>query len=70
MNTILFVGEHPDTFDVQWHSHDQWELVYCTGGISGRTSASSDSLCRSPGSPPEMVSKLISWVLPQLMATG
>ena len=32
MNTILFVGEHTRTFDVQWHSHDQWDLVYCTGG--------------------------------------
>lgn len=32
MNSILFVGEHSRTFDVQWHSHDQWELVYCTGG--------------------------------------
>lgn len=32
MNTILFVGEHSRTFDVQWHSHDQWELVYCTSG--------------------------------------
>lgn len=32
MNTILFVGEHTNTFDVQWHSHEQWELVYCTGG--------------------------------------
>lgn len=32
MNTIAFVGEHSRTYDVQWHSHDQWELVYCTGG--------------------------------------
>ena len=32
MNTILFVGEHPKTYDVRWHSHDHWELVYCTGG--------------------------------------
>ena len=32
MNTILFVGEHPKTFDVRWHEHDHWELVYCTGG--------------------------------------
>lgn len=32
MNTILFVGEHSRTFEVQWHSHDSWELVYCTGG--------------------------------------
>ena len=32
MNTIQFVGEHSRTFDVQWHTHEQWELVYCTGG--------------------------------------
>ena len=32
MNTILFVGEHPKTFDVRWHSHEHWELVYCTSG--------------------------------------
>lgn len=32
MNTILFVGEHPKTFDVRFHSHEHWELVYCTGG--------------------------------------
>jgi len=32
MNTILYVGEHARTFDVRWHSHDHWELVYCTGG--------------------------------------
>lgn len=32
MNSILFVGEHLRTFDVQWHSHDYWELVYCTSG--------------------------------------
>lgn len=32
MNTILFVGEHPRTFDVRWHTHEHWELVYCTSG--------------------------------------
>lgn len=32
MNTILFVGEHPKTYDVRWHTHDHWELVYCTSG--------------------------------------
>ena len=32
MNTVLFVGEHSRTFDVQWHSHEEWEFVYCTGG--------------------------------------
>lgn len=32
MNQILFVGEHPKTFDVRWHTHEQWELVYCTSG--------------------------------------
>ncbi len=32
MNNIIFVGEHTRTFDVRWHSHDNWELVYCTAG--------------------------------------
>ena len=32
MNSILFVGEHSRTYDVQWHSHEEWEFVYCTGG--------------------------------------
>lgn len=32
MNSIVFVGEHPKTFDVRWHSHESWELVYCTSG--------------------------------------
>lgn len=32
MNTILYVGENARTHKVQWHSHDQWELIYCTGG--------------------------------------
>ena len=32
MNHIVFVGEHSKTYDVQLHSHDYWELVYCTSG--------------------------------------
>ena len=32
MNTVLFVGEHSRIVDVQWHSHEEWEFVYCTGG--------------------------------------
>lgn len=32
MNTILFVGENACAYEVQWHHHAQWELVYCTGG--------------------------------------
>ena len=32
MNTILFVGEHPKTYDVRWHTHEHWEFVYCTSG--------------------------------------
>lgn len=40
MNTILFVGEHPKTYDVRWHTHNHWELVYCT---SGRGSFSFDN---------------------------
>lgn len=32
MNNILYVGELSRTYDVRWHSHDYWEMVYCTGG--------------------------------------
>ncbi len=32
MNDIAFVGEHAQTFEVRWHTHSDWELVYCTGG--------------------------------------
>ncbi len=32
MNNILFVAEHYRTYEVQWHQHDCWELVYCTSG--------------------------------------
>ena len=32
MNAIIFVGEHPKTFDVRWHTHETWELIYCTSG--------------------------------------
>jgi len=32
MNSILFVAEHTRTYNVQWHQHDYWEMVYCTGG--------------------------------------
>lgn len=32
MNSILFVGEHPKTYDVRQHFHEHWELVYCTSG--------------------------------------
>lgn len=32
MNTINFVGEHATTYEVRWHTHDTWELVYCTAG--------------------------------------
>ena len=32
MNTIIFVGERPTTSDVKWHTHETWELVYCTSG--------------------------------------
>jgi len=32
MNDLVFVGEHLKTFKVQRHYHDNWELIYCTGG--------------------------------------
>lgn len=32
MNTILYMGECPRTYEVQWHKHEDWELLYCTSG--------------------------------------
>lgn len=32
MNNINFVGRHLRTYSVLQHSHDDWELVYCTSG--------------------------------------
>ncbi len=32
MNNIEFVGEHAITYEVRWHTHEHWELVYCTEG--------------------------------------
>ena len=32
MNTILYVGEYEKALDVRRHSHEHWELSYCTGG--------------------------------------
>lgn len=32
MNTILTVGKHNQTYEVNWHSHKSWELVFCTSG--------------------------------------
>lgn len=32
MNSILSVGQSACVYKIQWHSHNCWELVYCTGG--------------------------------------
>ena len=32
MNSIIFVGEHSETYNVQSHVHDNWEIIYCTSG--------------------------------------
>lgn len=32
MNNINYVGRHLRTYSVLQHSHDDWELVYCTSG--------------------------------------
>ena len=32
MSTIRFVGEHTRSLDARWHSHEHWELIYCTAG--------------------------------------
>ncbi len=35
MNTILYVGDRPETVDAHRHSHEHWELIYCARGESG-----------------------------------
>ncbi len=32
MNTIIFTGKHPEILNTKWHTHEAWELVYCTSG--------------------------------------
>ena len=32
MNNITHVGKNLLTLSMHWHSHKDWELVYCTGG--------------------------------------
>ena len=32
MNEIAFVGKHLTTYAVQTHSHERWEIIYCTSG--------------------------------------
>lgn len=32
MNEITFAGKSPLSFSMHWHSHKDWEFVYCTGG--------------------------------------
>lgn len=32
MNSITYAGKSLLTFSMHWHTHDEWELVYCTGG--------------------------------------
>ncbi|HWQ58823.1 MAG TPA: AraC family transcriptional regulator [Clostridia bacterium] len=33
MNEPIFVGKHPTTHSVQQHTHENWELIYCTSGM-------------------------------------
>ncbi|WP_294483469.1 helix-turn-helix domain-containing protein [uncultured Ruminococcus sp.] len=32
MNNIIYVGRNMTTFTCKQHFHEEWELVYCTGG--------------------------------------
>ncbi len=32
MNSIKYVGKQLRTYSVSQHSHDEWELIYCTSG--------------------------------------
>lgn len=33
MNEVSYIGKHPLTLSVPKHIHDNWEFIYCTGGI-------------------------------------
>lgn len=59
MNTICFVGEHPKTFDVRWHNHKTWELVYCTSGEGAFCFKDGSRICYAAGQmvaiPPEVI---------------
>lgn len=32
MNNIVYIGKNLITFSMHRHSHESWELIYCTGG--------------------------------------
>lgn len=32
LNTITYTGKTHGTFSTHWHSHEDWELIYCTDG--------------------------------------
>ena len=49
MNTILYVGEHPKTYDVTDHNHEECELVYCTGGYGTFTFDGGDHISYGEG---------------------
>lgn len=48
MNNIVYIGRNLITFSMHRHSHESWELVYCTGG-SGQFVFDSSSLNYSLG---------------------
>ena len=64
MNSIDFVGEHAQTFEVRWHTHDLWELVYCTGGEGTFRFESGSTIAYKEGDavviPPQVVHANIS----------
>ncbi len=45
MNTILYVGERPETGEGRRHSHEHWELIYCARGESGVRLESGATVC-------------------------
>lgn len=48
MNNISYIGKNLVTLSTHTHSHEDWELVYCTGG-EGRFSFGKDTLTYSEG---------------------
>lgn len=66
MNTIRYVGQHAITYDVCWHTHENWELVYCTEGDGTFRFEDGSTLCYRKGQavaiPPGKVHSNISSV--------
>ncbi len=49
MNDIIYIGRHLQTYEVLAHSHEDWELIYCTNGSGVFTFESQAPICYEKG---------------------